>query len=117
MLLTGCDSENESTFEENFKSSLEEEEISLTVEEGIFLNFTSAGMTYYGLDGQYDRYDTPFEHMQNYSDYNLEFNEEEETLTIIVEDGEYELDILGPRVFRDDSNDINLTSTKEFLPE
>lgn len=118
LLFTGCDSENESNFQENFKNSLEEgEESALTIEGGIFLNFSNSGMTYYGVDANYDRYDTPFEHMQNYSDYNLEFDEEEETLTIIVEDGEYELDILGPRVFRDDINDIDLTANKDFFTE
>ncbi len=53
--------------------------------------------------------------METYADYTMSFDEEEELLTIAVEDGEYQLIQYGPRVFRDPVNSIDLTSTTDFL--
>lgn len=117
-LLSGCYSADENQFDEAFKESLAEgEEKTLNVDNGLFLDFNESGMTYYGIDADYDRYETPFEHMETYTDYTLEYNDDEDLLTIVVEDGEYELDVIGSKVFRDEVNDLNLTTTTAFLPE
>lgn len=115
--MTACDSEDEMTFDEEFKSSIEEEPVSLTVENGLFLDFNTSGLTYYGIDANIDRYETPFEQLETYQDYTVEFDEDNDIFSITTDDGVYELEMLGPRVFWDEVNSLNLTSTRELLPE
>lgn len=118
-LMTACDADNTSTFDDAFKSSVKEELVILTIDEGYFIKFDSSGLTYYGntVDESYDYYQTPFEHMETYEDYTVTFDEDNDRFSIIVDNGSYDLEVFGTRVFYDEENNLNLTSTRDFLNE
>ena len=123
LLMTACNSEDEMTFDEEFKASIEEEPVQLTVNEGLFLSFYSSGMTYYGTDATFGNYETPFEQAEEeqdfteYQNYTVEFDEENDIFSVMIEDGVYELEMQGPRVFWDEENSLNVTSTRAFIDE
>lgn len=124
LLITACNSEDETTFDEEFKASIEEEPVQLTIENGgLLLSFYPSGMIYYGMDATVDNYDTPFEHTDEdqdyteYQDYTVEFDEEYDLFSVVIEEGIYELEMRGPRVFWDEENNVNVTSTRAFIDE
>ncbi|WP_161879774.1 hypothetical protein [Alkalibacterium sp. MB6] len=124
LLMTACDSEDEMTFDEEFKVSIEEEPVQLAVENGgLLLSFYPSGLVYYGLNEYIDNYDIPFEQTDEdqdyteYQDYTVAFDEETDLFTVTIEEGVYELEMLGPRVFWDEENSMNITSNRAFINE
>ncbi|WP_368645955.1 hypothetical protein AB4027_03275 [Alkalibacterium putridalgicola] len=124
LLMTACNSEDEITFDEEFKASIEEEPVQLTVENGgLLLSFYPSGMVYYGINEYIDNYEIPFEQTEEdqdyteYQDYTVAFDEETDIFSVTIEEGVYELEMLGPRVFWDEENSLNLMSTRAFIDE
>lgn len=118
-LLSACNMESSSEVDQYIKESIEEGEmytISLA-NSGVFLTFDERGLTYYGSMVDNDIYDTPFEYLENYADYELEYDDDESLLTIEVPEGKYELKVYSPKVFRDEVNNIDLTSQKSLIPD
>ena len=123
LLMTACNSEDEMKFDEEFKASIEEEPVQLTVNDGLFLSFYPSGMIYYGAGTTFDNYETPFEQTEQnqdyteYEDYTVDFDEENDIFSVMIEDGVYELEMQGPRVFWDEENSLNVTATRAFIDE
>lgn len=117
-LLSACSIESSSEVDQYIKESVEEGEMYSMSQAngGLFLSFDERGLTYYGVSTYEDLYDTPFEYLESYTDYELEYDEEESLLTIEIPEGKYELKVYSPKVFRDDLNNIDLTTQKSFIP-
>ncbi|WP_459768733.1 hypothetical protein [Alkalibacterium sp. s-m-28] len=124
LVMTACDSEEETTFDDEFKASIEEEPVQLTFDNGgLLLSFYPSEMIYYGINEYTDNYDLPFEQPDEnedyteYQDYTVKFSEETDIFTVTTEDGVYELEMRGPRLFWDEENSLNILSTRSFAEE
>jgi len=123
LLMTACDSEDDVTFDEEFKASIKEEPVQLTVNDGLLLSFYPSGMIYYGTDTTSDSYEIPFEQAEEdqdyteYQDYTVAFDEETDIFSVTIDEGVYELEMRGPRVFWDEENSLDVTSTRAFINE
>ncbi|MCC5894379.1 MAG: hypothetical protein JJU16_02880 [Alkalibacterium sp.] len=79
------------------------------------ITFQSEGMKIRNAHNFVAEYPFPFVPEHYYEDYTIVHTEE--TLSIEADDSVYELEILGPRLFRDNENDMELSTDAYLLGE
>ncbi|MFO8069410.1 MAG: hypothetical protein R6U02_05425 [Alkalibacterium sp.] len=111
-ILTGCASEESAEVE----SIIEEQgAFSFDLGDSPLLTFQSDGMQIINAHNIPGDYPFPFEPNQLYKEYDIVHTDE--TLRIEADDLVYELEILGPRLFRDNKNDLELSTHVYLLNE
>lgn len=109
LFLSGCTAGEKAEIE----SIIEEEgAFSFDLGDSPLITFQSDGMQIINEHNIQGDYPFPFEPGHMYEEYDVVHTDE--TLRIEADDIVYELEILGPRVFRDNENDIEL-STDVYL--
>ncbi|PRY74322.1 hypothetical protein [Alkalibacterium olivapovliticus] len=112
IFLTGCTQEESVDID----SILEEEgTFSFDLMDSPKITFQSEGMKIRNAHSFVAEYPFPFVPEQLYEEYDIVHTEE--TLRIEVDDIVYELEILGPRLFRDNENDLELSTDIYLLDD
>lgn len=111
-ILTGCTSEESVEVE----SIIEEEgAFSFDLGDSPLITFQSDGMQIINVQNIPGDYPFPFEQEHLYEEYDIAHTNE--TLRIEADDIVYELEILGSRLFRDNENNLELSTDVYLLNE
>lgn len=111
-VLAGCSQEESVDVD-----SIIEEERAFSFDSGDspFITFQSEGMRIRNAHHFVAEYPFPFLPEQYYEDYTIVHTDE--ILSIEADDSIYELEILGPRLFRDNENDMEFSTDAYLLGE
>jgi len=109
VLLAGCTTEESADIERVIE---EDGAFSFDFGDSPVITFQAEGMQVMNAHNIPGDYPFPFDSEDVYEEYDVTYTDE--TLFIEAGDEVYELEILGPRLFRDNDNDLEL-STEAFL--
>lgn len=117
LFLTGCAPGESSTGKSVEVDSIIEEQdtFSFDLGDSPLITFQSNGMQIINAHNIPGEYPFPFEAEHLYEEFNI--LRSEEILTIEANDEVYELEILGPRLFRDNENDLELNTNVYLLDD